>query len=93
MTSSIKPRAPGRWRLQDAKARLSELVREARERGPQHVSVRGKDEVVIISAEEFRRLSGNLTGRALVEACRASPHRNLEIAPARHRLPVRDVDL
>jgi prevent-host-death family protein len=96
MTSSLKSGArpeAGRWRLQDAKARFSELVREARERGPQHVSVRGRDEVVIVSAEDFRRLSGNLTGRALVEACRASPDRSLELAPARHRLPVRDVDL
>jgi prevent-host-death family protein len=92
-SGGLPGRAPGRWRLQDAKARFSELVREARERGPQHVSVRGRDEVVVVSAEEFRRLSGNLTGRALVEACRASPHRDLDIAPARRRLPVRDVVL
>ena len=68
-------------------------MREARERGPQRVSVRGRDEVVIVSAEEFGRLSGNLSGRTLVEAFRASPHRELEIAPPRQRLPVRDVDL
>jgi prevent-host-death family protein len=84
---------PGRWRLQDAKARFSEVVRQAQSVGPQHVSVRGKDEVVIVSAEQFRRLSGDLTGRALVEAFRASPHRAIGIAPKRVRLPVRDVEL
>jgi prevent-host-death family protein len=100
MTSSPKAgksrravREPGRWRLQEAKARFSEVVRQAQNIGPQHVSVRGKDEVVIVSAGEFRRLSGNLTGRALVEAFRASPHRAIEIAPKRVRLPVRDVEL
>ncbi|HEX4156850.1 MAG TPA: type II toxin-antitoxin system prevent-host-death family antitoxin [Rhizomicrobium sp.] len=92
MTSSSMPGAPvaRRWRLQDARARLSELVHEARERGPQHVSVRRRNEMAIVSAEDFRRLSGNLMGRALIEACRASPDRSLELAPARHRLPVRD---
>jgi prevent-host-death family protein len=92
-TSRRAAQEPGRWRLQDAKARFSEVVREAQSAGPQHVSVRGKDEVVIVSAEEFRRLSGNLTGRALVEALRASPHRAIEIAPKRARMPVRDIEL
>jgi prevent-host-death family protein len=46
----------GHWPLQDAKARFSELVRKAREQGPQHVSVRGQPAVVVISEEEFARL-------------------------------------
>jgi prevent-host-death family protein len=44
------------WLLQDAKARSSELVRRVRSEGPQHVTVHGRDEVVVIAAEEFRRL-------------------------------------
>jgi hypothetical protein len=31
------------WQLQEAKARLSEVVRRAVDEGPQHVSVRGAD--------------------------------------------------
>ena len=58
----------GRWLLQDAKARFSELVRRVRSEGPQHVTVHGRDEVVVISAEEFRRLKGDLTGQALIAA-------------------------
>lgn len=46
----------GRWKLEDAKARFSEVVRHARSEGPQRVSVRGRDAVVIVSAEEFDRL-------------------------------------
>lgn len=47
----------GRWKLEDAKARFSEVVRHAREDGPQRVTVRGHDAVVIISVEEFERLT------------------------------------
>jgi prevent-host-death family protein len=45
----------GYWHLQDAKARFSELVRKVRSEGPQHVTVHGRDEVVVIAAEEFHR--------------------------------------
>jgi prevent-host-death family protein len=48
--------AKGRWKLEDAKARFSEVVRHARQEGPQRVSVRGHDAVVVMSVEEFERL-------------------------------------
>jgi prevent-host-death family protein len=83
----------GHWLLQDAKARFSELVRKVRSEGPQHVTVHGRDEVVVIAAEEFRRLKGSATGQALIEALQASPHRDIEIAPRRGTMPVRDVSL
>lgn len=89
---SLKGRS-GYWLLQDAKARFSELVRKVRSEGPQHVTVHGRDEVVVIAAEEFRRLKGSATGQALIEAMRASPHRDIEIAPRRDAMPVRDVSL
>jgi antitoxin Phd len=41
------------WKLQDAKARFSELVRKARAGEPQHVTVHGKDAVIIVDAERF----------------------------------------
>jgi len=46
----------GLWKLEDAKARFSEVVRHARTEGPQRVSVRGHDAVVVMSIEEFERL-------------------------------------
>jgi prevent-host-death family protein len=45
------------WQLQDAKARFSEVVKRAREQGPQHVSVRGAPAVVVLSEEAFDALS------------------------------------
>jgi len=89
---SARPRA-GYWLLQDAKARFSELVRKVRTDGPQHVTVHGRDEVVVIAAEEFRRMKGNVTGRALIEAMQASPHRDVEFEPSRSPMPVRNVFL
>jgi len=65
--------------LRDAKAHFSELVRRVRSEGPQHVTVHGRDEVVVIAAEEFRRLQGEQTGAALVEAMEASPYPDTEL--------------
>ena len=83
----------GRWRLQDAKARFSELVRLARSEGPQCVTLHGQDAVVVIDAEEFRRLKGERTGQRLIDALQTSPHRDIEITPHRSPMPVRDVEL
>jgi prevent-host-death family protein len=44
------------WKLEDAKARFSEVVRRARTEGPQRVTVRGKDAVVVIAAEALDKL-------------------------------------
>jgi prevent-host-death family protein len=101
-SSPVKPAKPrrrtrhpksGQWLLQDAKARFSELVRRVRSEGPQHVTVHGRDEVVVISAEEFRRLKGDLTGEALIAAMQASPYRDIEIEPRRAPMPVREISL
>jgi prevent-host-death family protein len=82
-----------RWPLNAAKARFSELIRRVKNDGPQHVTVHGRDEVVVVSAAEFRRMKGALTGGALVEALQASPYREIEIEPERIRSPVRGVAL
>ncbi len=53
-----QPAAPAgaAWRLEEAKARFSEVVRRARTGGPQHVTVRGQQAVVVISVEEMALL-------------------------------------
>ena len=81
------------WALQDAKAHFSELVRKARSEGPQQVTVHGRPEVVVISADDYRRLAGERSGEALIEAMQASPYPEIDIEPGRTSLPVRDVTL
>jgi antitoxin Phd len=49
--------APVSWKLEDAKARFSEVVRRAHVEGPQAVTVRGRRAVVIVDAEEYERLA------------------------------------
>ena len=79
--------------MQDAKARFSELVRLAHSEGPQHVTLHGRDSVVAIDVEAFRRLQGARSGELLIEALQASPHRDTDIAPSRVAMPVRAVKL
>lgn len=85
----------GHWPLQDAKARFSELVRRVHAEGPQHVTVHGRDEVVVISAAEFRRLKGGATGQQLIDAMQAAPGADLDFdfEPVRGTAPPRDVIL
>ncbi len=88
-----RPPGPGRWRLQDAKAQFSELVRRAREKGPQRVTVHGKDAVVIVDADEWDRLKKPVSGRDLVEALANSPLRDVPIERVSVKSRVRDVKL
>ena len=48
----------GRWQLQEAKQRFSELIRSARADGPQFVTRHGDEVAVVIDIQEYRRLQG-----------------------------------
>jgi prevent-host-death family protein len=41
------------WKLQDAKARFSEVVRRARAGEPQHVTLHGREAVMVIDPQRF----------------------------------------
>jgi prevent-host-death family protein len=45
------------WQLQDAKNRFSEVVKRARDEGPQTVTVHGQRAAVIVSAQAFDALT------------------------------------
>jgi antitoxin Phd len=45
------------WQVHDAKARFSELLNAARSEGPQVVLRRGQEAAVLVSMEEWRRMS------------------------------------
>ncbi len=46
------------WQLQDAKNRLSEVIKAATTSGPQIITVRGKETAVVLSEREYRALCG-----------------------------------
>ncbi|EJZ20365.1 type II toxin-antitoxin system prevent-host-death family antitoxin [Rhizobium sp. Pop5] len=79
------------WKLEDAKARFSEVVRRARSEGPQRVTVRGKDSVVIISVEELEQLIKAEPKKPLVDFMESLALKELDIE--RERDYGRDVEL
>jgi len=79
------------WRVQEAKARFSDLPRDATRIGPQQISVRGRPTAVLLSNEEYERLRGPKP--SLVDFMRASPRVGIELDIERDRSPARDVDL
>ena len=80
-----------KWQLQEAKNKFSEVVRKASEEGPQTVTKHGKDSVVVLSAEEYRKLDRPKT--SLVEFFQKSPLSKVEIDLKRDKSPSRHVEL
>lgn len=81
--TSLNDNLPGRWRLQDAKARFSELVRRAHDEGPQAVTVRGRRAVVVMDAEEFERMAKPKPELPLVEFLESLHMEGLDLARER----------
>ena len=79
------------WALQDAKNRFSEVVEEALHKGPQWITRRGQDAVVVVSAPEYRKLKK--TKGSLVEFFRESPLFGQELDLRRTKETARKVDL
>ena len=80
-----------RWQLQEAKNKFSQVVEQARRRGPQIITLRGKEAVVVLAVEEYRRLTTPPTG--LTEFFRHSPLADAELDLSRSQEPARDVEL
>lgn len=48
------------WQVQDAKQRLSELLRRAAAEGPQFVTKHGEEVAVVLDIADYRRLAGGV---------------------------------
>ena len=59
------------WQMQEAKSRLSEVVKAAGDQGPQEITVHGRSVAVVLSRSDCDNLSG--TGESLVAFMRRSP--------------------
>ncbi len=79
------------WALQDAKARLSELVKKAQQQGPQYISVRGDPAVVVISQREYQALTHPTL--SLTDFFRGSPLVGVKLNVTRDKSSNRDIDL
>jgi prevent-host-death family protein len=85
------------WQAQTAKAKFSELLRAARERGPQVISVRGKDEFVVLTKEQHDRIArAGEAPRSGLDLFRSIRKVDVDLEKAigpRHPGGVRDVNL
>jgi prevent-host-death family protein len=80
------------WQLQEAKNRLSEVVKAAKTKGPQIITVRGKEEVAVVSIAELRKLRPHK--ESLHEFLRNSPLCGVELDIERSRdIEERDIGL
>ena len=83
----------GAWKLSEAKAQFNELVSLARSAGPQRVTVRGQDAVVVVSAEKFAALMPSARQPNLYVLLSTSPLRHVDLEREGRPMPVRDVPL
>lgn len=80
-----------RWQLQEAKAKLSLVVKSSQQEGPQEISVRGEPAVVVVAKADYDKLKRRRP--SLVEFLRRSPLFGIELKVERDRTPARDVRL
>jgi antitoxin Phd len=79
------------WQLQEAKARLSEVIKKAAKEGPQSITVHGESTAVIISQEEYERLKH--PRGSFAEFMRQSPLYGLELGLKREQSFTREADV
>ncbi|MDW8145450.1 MAG: type II toxin-antitoxin system Phd/YefM family antitoxin [Roseiflexaceae bacterium] len=76
------------WQLHEAKNRLSEVVEEALRNGPQIITKRGTEVVVVLSYAEYRRMQ--LAHKKLSEFFQELPLAGIDIDLQRDQSGLRD---
>lgn len=80
-----------KWQLQEAKARLSEVVKSSEKDGPQAISVRGQTAAVLLSKRDYDRLRRRRP--SFLDLVRDSPLAGVSVELTRDRSLVRKVPL
>ena len=78
------------WQLQEAKARLSDLVRTAATDGPQQITVRGEAAAVVLSQADYVKLAGKREAQSLADFLLSSPLAGLDMEFERDQTPTRE---
>ena len=79
------------WQLQEAKNKFSSLLDLAQHEGPQIVTRHGKEAVVVLSAEDYKKLATPKVN--LVKFIQKSPLGGKNIAIARDKTLPRDASI
>ncbi len=81
----------GTWQLQEAKARLSEVIKKAAREGPQSITVHGEPTAVVLSNDEYERLKH--PRGSFVEFMKRSPLYGLDLDLTRRQTFTREADV
>lgn len=68
------------WQLQEAKAKLSEVIDSAESSGPQVITRRGVEAAVVVPIEQWRKMQKKRK-RTLLEVLQSGPQFDLQIPP------------
>ncbi len=79
------------WQLQEAKARLSEVIKKAVKDGPQMITVHGEPSAVVISSKEYERLKH--PPESFLKFMRRSPLYGVELDIERQQTLTREADV
>lgn len=79
------------WQLQEAKARLSEVIRKAENEGPQGITLHGQPAAVVISSQGYRKLKHSHAN--FVDFMRSSPLAGVKMNFEREQTLTRKVDI
>lgn len=79
------------WQLQEAKARLSEVIKQAAREGPQTITMRGEPTAVVISRHEYERLSH--PRESFVDFLRKSPLHSVDLELKREQTFTREAEV
>jgi prevent-host-death family protein len=79
------------WQLQDAKARLSEVVKKAAQEGPQHITLHGEPAAVVLSEADYQHLKKR--PKRFIAFILDSPLKGVELDLTRDRSRSRKVSL
>jgi len=74
-----------RWPVQDAKARFSELLEASITKGPQIVTRRGVEMVVLVPVDQWRRLEQSTRPTLKELLLSAAPRAEIPVPPRRAR--------
>jgi prevent-host-death family protein len=75
-----------KWRIQEAKARFSEILERTLTQGAQMVIRRDEPVAVLVSVEEYRRLRSG--GKSFKTLLASAPLRGVEILRSQDRAPI-----
>jgi prevent-host-death family protein len=79
------------WTLARAKDQLSEVIRQAMDKGPQTISVRGRETAVVLSMAEYDRLRDPDAPKTFKELLLGMNFDDADLT--RDQTPARDLDL